>query len=78
MPAAMAQTDRIYLTVINQDFRGRYILPQDQSAGMDGRDHCKPRQKPVPYMIGILKPQNDQILICDHARPVFSSNDNDA
>lgn len=51
--AAMAQTDRIYLTVINQDFEGDTFFPKINPTEWT-EEIIATATEPVPYMIGIL------------------------
>lgn len=51
--AAMAQTDRIYLTVINQDFEGDTFFPKINPTEWS-EEIIATATEPVPYMIGIL------------------------
>lgn len=51
--AAMAQTDRIYLTVINQDFEGDTFFPKINPLEWS-EEIIATATEPVPYMIGIL------------------------
>lgn len=51
--AAMAQTDRIYLTVINQDFDGDTFFPKINPTEWT-EEIIATATEPVPYMIGIL------------------------
>jgi len=49
----MAQTDRIYLTVINQDFDGDTFFPKINPTEWT-EEIIATATEPVPYMIGIL------------------------
>lgn len=51
--AAMPFTDRIYLTVINQDYEGDTFFPKINPAEWN-EDIIATATEPVPYMIGIL------------------------
>lgn len=50
---AMPVTDRIYLTVINQDFEGDTFFPKINPQEWS-EDIIATADEPVPYMIGIL------------------------
>lgn len=52
--AALPQTDRIYLTVINQDYEGDTFFPKLKADEWDERI-IQTAEEPVPYMIGILQ-----------------------
>ncbi len=52
--AAMPQTQRIYLTVINQDYEGDTFFPKINPAEWDERI-IQSAEEPVPYVIGILE-----------------------
>lgn len=51
--AAMPQTQRIYLTVVNQDFEGDTFFPRINPAEWD-ENIIQSAEEPVPYVIGIL------------------------
>jgi dihydrofolate reductase len=51
--AAMPQTDRIYLTVINQDYEGDTFFPRINPLEWS-EEIITTAEEPVPYMIGIL------------------------
>ncbi len=51
--AAMPVTDRIYLTVINQDYEGDTFFPKINPLEWS-EEIIKTAEEPVPYMIGIL------------------------
>lgn len=51
--AALPITDRIYLTVINQDFEGDTFFPQINPQEWS-EDIITTAEAPVPYMIGVL------------------------
>lgn len=51
--AAMPQTDRIYLTVINQDYEGDTFFPKINPLEWS-EEIITTAEEPVPYMIGIL------------------------
>ncbi len=51
--AAMPQTQRIYLTVVNQDFEGDTFFPRINPAEWD-ESIIQSAEEPVPYVIGIL------------------------
>ncbi len=51
--AAMPQTQRIYLTVINQDYEGDTFFPRINAAEWD-EQIIQSAEEPVPYVIGIL------------------------
>ncbi len=52
--AAMPQTQRIYLTVINQDYEGDTFFPRINPAEWD-EQIIQSAEEPVPYVIGILE-----------------------
>ncbi len=51
--AAMPQTQRIYLTVINQNYEGDTFFPRINAAEWD-EQIIQSAEEPVPYVIGIL------------------------
>lgn len=51
--AAMPQTQRIYLTVINQSYEGDTFFPRINPAEWD-ENIIQSAEEPVPYVIGIL------------------------
>lgn len=52
--AALPQTDRIYLTVINQEYEGDTFFPKLKADEWEERI-IQSAEEPVPYMIGILQ-----------------------
>ena len=57
--AAMPQTQRIYLTVINQDYEGDTFFPKINPAEWDERI-IQSAEEPVPYVIGILERKSNK------------------
>ena len=51
--AAMPKTDRIYLTVIHQDFEGDTLFPKINPMEWS-EEIIQSSDEPVPYMIGLL------------------------
>lgn len=52
--AALPQTQRIYLTVINQEYDGDTFFPKLKADEWEERI-IQTAEEPVPYMIGILQ-----------------------